>query len=235
MVNLTTNVESKTKTKTIHRRDISRLKVADLEDALETKDWSSLYNTSDANEAVTTHLKHVEEALDIVAPVKAIKIRPDKPQISLKRDTLATMASRDKARKAGDRDRFKTLRNTVIKLVKRDKIRGVLSRLKKNPGPQSAWNEAKAVLGRGRGVTLPDCTTNCYPKDTADHQNKFFVDKIARLVSTLPSPNQEVSGRVSGGDPERDDSELFSDKKTPESNSKDSKMTFSFNLLPLVV
>ena len=68
------------------------------------------------------------------------------------------MASRDKARKAGNRNRFKTLRNSAIKLIKCDKIQGVMSRFKNNSGPQSGWQEAKAVLGRWHGATIPDCT-----------------------------------------------------------------------------
>ena len=78
--------------------------------------------------------------------------------------------------------KFKLLRNTAVKLVKRDRIQGVMNRLKKNPGPQSSWLEAKAVLGRGRGMSLPDCTTNSNPSDSAEHQNQFFIDKIKRCL-----------------------------------------------------
>ena len=95
LVNLDIKVKPKenTKTRTIYRRDISRIKVSDLENALQAKDLSPLYNTDDPNEAVALLIKLVKEALDTVAPLKAIKFRPDKPKISLKRDTLATMAS----------------------------------------------------------------------------------------------------------------------------------------------
>lgn len=59
------------------------------------------------------------------------------------------MASRDIARRIGNRDRYKVFRTKVIKLIKRDRIQGVLKRLQKNPGPQCAWQEAKSVLGQG--------------------------------------------------------------------------------------
>ena len=111
-----------TKTKTIYRRDISRLKVSDFENALQAKEWSPLYNTDDPKEAVSLLIKLVKEALDTVAPLKAVKFRPDKQEISLKRDTLDAMASRDKARKSGNLEQFKFLRNTANKLIKRDKI-----------------------------------------------------------------------------------------------------------------
>ena len=123
--------------------------VSDFEDALESKDWSSLYNMSYPKEALEVLLNHVEEALNLVAPEKAIKIRPDKPKISLRRDTLDIMSARDKARKAGNQIKFKTLRNMSNKLIKCDKIQGVIKRLKEKPVPQSVWQEAKTLLGRG--------------------------------------------------------------------------------------
>ena len=146
---------------------------------------------NDPNEATALFLNLVTEALDSVAPLKAIKIRPDKPKISLRKDTLAAMASRDKARKGGNHMRFKILRNTVTKLVKRDKIKGVMKRLKKNPSPQNVWQEARTLLGRGRGANLPETTTNTNPEDTAEHQNNYFVNKIANLVKKFPTVAQE--------------------------------------------
>ena len=240
-------MESKAKTKTIYRRDISRLVASDLEDALETKDWSPLYNIYDPNEAVEILLNNVTEALDTVAPEKAIKIRPDKPKISLRRDTLATMAFRDEARKAGNHECFKRLRNTATKLVKRDKIQGVLRRLKKNPGPQSVWQEAKSVLGHGRGTNLPECTTNTSPNNTAEHQNEFFVNKIARLVDSIPKLSAnvkevpkvsggisgEISGEISGGPPSLSATETASDKKNLMSNpdAMGNEKTFNFSFV----
>ena len=163
-------LESKAKTKTIYRRDLARLLPSDLEDALLCKDWSPLYDMNDPNKAVTFLIKHVIEALDEVAPFKPIKIRPDKPEISLKRDTLAMMASRDNARRNGNCEQFKLLRKNATKLIKRDKIQGVLKRLRKNPGPKNAWLEVKNALGCGRGNSLPDCTTNSNPLNTAKQQ-----------------------------------------------------------------
>ena len=84
---------SKSKLRTISRRDISRLLVSDLEDPLETIDWLCLYNTNDPNEAVAFLLKNVKEVHDTVCPIKAIKIRPGKPKISLKHDIPATQCT----------------------------------------------------------------------------------------------------------------------------------------------
>ena len=74
MVNLNTKLQSKSKLKTISRRDISRLLAADLEEALESKDWSPMYSTNDTNKAVDILVSNINEALDVVAPEKEIKI-----------------------------------------------------------------------------------------------------------------------------------------------------------------
>ena len=70
--------------------------VSDFEDALESKDWSSLYNMSYPKEALEVLLNHVEEALNLVAPEKAIKIRPDKPKISLRNRRAIRMLKKEK-------------------------------------------------------------------------------------------------------------------------------------------
>ena len=74
LINLAMKIEPKVKTKTIYRRDFLRLLVSDHENALEMKDWSQLYIVKDPNEAVSLLLKNVGEALDIVAPLKAMKM-----------------------------------------------------------------------------------------------------------------------------------------------------------------
>ena len=87
------------------------------------------------------------------------------------------MANRHKARKSGNYEHFKVLRNATSKLVKRDKIQRIMRWLKGNSGLQRSWEEAKAVFGQGRGTSLSNCTTNNDPKDSAQHQYKFFVEK----------------------------------------------------------
>jgi hypothetical protein len=187
------NAKMTSKLKTIFRRDIARMVTSEFEDALQEHKWSSLYDMSDPNEAVSLIVSNVEAALDKVAPLIPITFRPDKPKLSLRQDTLDAMSLRDAARKSGNRSNFKALRNKVTRLVKRDKINSVLTRLKKNPGPKSAWKEAKTILGRGRGANLPSCTNNDNPADTADHQNQFFIEKVAGLVASLNPSNDGAS------------------------------------------
>ena len=85
--------------------------------------------------------------------------RPDKAPLYLKRDTLRIMNLRDKAQKSRNRQQFKDLRNRANKMIKRDKIQSILKRLKKNPGPKQAWQEAKTILGKGKSANkLPERT-----------------------------------------------------------------------------
>ena len=177
--------------KTTWRRDLSRLKISTLEDALQSKNCSQLFDLCDPNEAVTYLLERITEALDEEAPLKKVKFRPDKPELSLKRDTLTAMSSRDTARKNGNLELYQRLQNKTKSLVKLDKIQGVVTRLKENPGPQSAWKEAMTLLGRKRTSKLPECTSNSDPGETAEYQNQYFSNKIADLLSKLPTNSVE--------------------------------------------
>ena len=83
-------------------------------------DWTDIYNNEDPNIVLDIILKNVNSALDLIAPMEKITYRNDKPSISLKKDTLAAMEARNKARTLGNKSKFKNLRNVVNKLVKRD-------------------------------------------------------------------------------------------------------------------
>ena len=152
----------------------------EFESALESVDWSPIYNT-----ALDIIINNVNSSLDLIAPMKKITFRNDKPIISLKRDTLAAMKARNMARKSGNKKKFKNLRNTVNKLVKRDKICGTLSRLGSNPCSSKAWQEANRFLGKGRSSLLPECTNNTDPNLTAENQNNYFVNKIEKLAKSI--------------------------------------------------
>ena len=69
-----------TKLQTVWRRDLTRLKTSSLEDALNSKNWSILFDLNDPNEAVSYLLERLTEVLDEVAPLQAIKFHADKPK-----------------------------------------------------------------------------------------------------------------------------------------------------------
>ena len=112
--------------KTIWRRDTSKLSAMEFESVLACVDWTDIYNTDDPNIVLDIIIKNVNASLDLVAPLKKISYRQDKPKLSLKKDTLAAMEARNVARKSGNKNQYKNLRNIVNKLVKRDKIQGTL-------------------------------------------------------------------------------------------------------------
>ena len=187
LINLQTDRVVKTKLKSIWFRDVAKMSALDFENALGLQDWSSIYESNDPNDIHRTILSNVNSSLDKLAPFKEIKIRKDKPKLSLRKDTLAAMEARNNARKSGNKDLYKLLRNKVTKMVKRDEIQGVLNRLGKNPGPKNSWKEAKAYLGSARGDALPETTTNEDPQKTAEHQNEYFISKILKLAESTTS------------------------------------------------
>ena len=172
--------------KTIWRCDLSKVTCSIFEAALENYNLSPICSMTDVDVAATFIKSIVLGALNKVAPLKPIKIRPDKAPLSLRKDTLKVMAMRDTARKSNNRGMFKNLRNKANKLVRRDKALSVLQRLNKNPGPKQTWQEAKSILDKGHEAKqLPLVTTNTDPSDTADTQNTFFAEKISKLVKGI--------------------------------------------------
>ena len=151
-----------------------------------SQDFSKIYDTNDPNVILDIILEKVDSSLDQVAPLKEIKFRDDKPKLSLRKDTFATMQARDIARKSGQKDLYKQLRNKVTKLVKCDQIQRVLLRLGTKPGSKTAWRKAKQYLGSGKNSKLPECTNNADPRLTAENQNSYFINKIEELVSSIP-------------------------------------------------
>ena len=85
------------------------------------------------------------------------------------------MEARNIARKSGNKNQFRHLRNVVNKLVKRDKIQGTISRLGSNPCSSKAWQEANRYLGKGQSSFLPECMNNADPNHTAEHISKYLL------------------------------------------------------------
>ena len=106
------------------------------------------------------------------------------------------MEERNKARKSGNKEKYKQLRNKVTKLVKRDQIKTVLKRIGRKPSSKNAWNEAKLYLGKGKCNNLPQCTSNSDPKFTAETQNVYFINKIDNLMESI-SNNESASLKYS--------------------------------------
>ena len=179
----------KNKLKSVWRRDTSKINAYEFEAKLGLQDWSRIYDTNDPSIILQIILANINSALDLISPLKEMKFRENQPKLNLCKDTLIALDIRNKARKSGNKDLYKRMRNKVTKMVKRDQIQSVMTRLGRNPSQKNAWQEAKLYLGVGRDSALPECTTNNNPKFTAEHQNQYFTDKIEKLVSSIPTTN----------------------------------------------
>ena len=161
------------------------MKAVDFGSTLGLQNWDTVYESNDPNMILDAILTNVNLAFDVVAPWKEIKFRSDLPKSNLRKDTLAVMDARNKARKSGHKNLYKKLRNATNKLIKRGHIQGVMAQIGNKPNSRSAWQEAKVYLGSGHGSSLPECTTNTDPQMTADYQNEFFIRKVENLVNSI--------------------------------------------------
>jgi hypothetical protein len=81
--------------------------------ALEKHNWSAIYYIPKVDKAHNSLVKGIRTALNVVAPIKAIKVRVG-ANLYLSRDTLGIMRARDNAKgKAG----YRQLQNRVSVLV----------------------------------------------------------------------------------------------------------------------
>jgi hypothetical protein len=124
---------------------------AALEDGLSSVDWDPVYNMDDADAIVDFITTRINEVLDLLCPVGAIRVRKGKC-LYLSKETRALMKDRDKA----SGDNYKVLRNLVCSLVKRDHIMSHLSKLWEHPEDQRLiWQLANNSLGMGGPPSLP--------------------------------------------------------------------------------
>jgi hypothetical protein len=113
-------------------------------------DWSPIFESMSADFIASFIVTAITTALDLVCPLKAIKVRKDNC-LYLSDETRKLMTARDKAKGS----QYKLLRNRVCSLVKRDRIRSNLSRLCDRPEDQRLlWQMASRSLGKAT-ASLP--------------------------------------------------------------------------------
>ena len=94
--------------KTKLTRDLKNMDHNLLNAVLLDANWERYFTEQDPNNLVNWLSSVITEAMDVVAPIKAI--RQYKDGIRLQPDTRAVMSKRDAARKTGNKQ-YKTLRN----------------------------------------------------------------------------------------------------------------------------
>ena len=180
---------------TIFRRNFKGIKRTQLERSLGAWPWADIYALRDVEEVHAFIYKGITTALNKIAPVRAIKVRPT-ARIYLSAETRAAMTARDAARETRH---YRTLRNKAASLVRRDKLRSNLQRLKEAQGnPKAVWSLANSALGKSTTTPLPsslkingaDTETLA---ETAAGVNQFYIDKVDKLREKVPNTQAKGS------------------------------------------
>ena len=174
--------------KTMLRQNFKSIQRSCLENALEEWQWDAIYKLRSVEEIHAHLLKGITMALDKVAPIKAFKARQGS-QVYLTTETRAAIAARDAAKSS---PQYRALRNKASSLVRRDKLKTNLRRLKEAKGnPETVWQLANSAMGKNSRHSLPsylqingEKTTS--PEAAASGLNEFYVEKIKTLRSKMP-------------------------------------------------
>ena len=175
----------------IVRRNFKAIRQADLEAALQRWPWSDIHVVEDVEDALKFVLGGIVGALDIVAPLKAIRVKRG-DDLYLSAETLALMKVRDQA----SGQEYRLLRNRVSSLVKRDRLRSNLVKLNKaNGDPKLLWRLANEAMGKSRSSLPASLEIGGVPTvgavEAATAMGDFYVEKVDALrdgLSDSPPP-----------------------------------------------
>ena len=175
----------------IVRRNFKAIKRAELEIALQQWPWADIHVIVDVEDALKFVLDGIVTALDIVAPLKAIRVKRG-DDLYLSSETLALMTVRDQA----SGRQYRSLRNRVSSLVRRDRLRSNLAKLSKaNGDPKILWRLANEAMGKVKS-SLPASievggVATVGAVEAATAMGDFYVEKVDVLrdgLSDSPPP-----------------------------------------------
>ena len=148
--------------------------------------WPVPPSDMDPNDYLNDFYSLLQPTLDRHAPLKTFKVRRDTQSLFLQKDTRQTMQSRDRARAAGRRSEYKMLRNRVVKLVRRDRLRTIRNKIKASQDPSAeAWRIAKSIVSK-TSSELPVLGGLCGDEESAEHINQYYIDKVLKLRNAFP-------------------------------------------------
>ena len=185
--------QNRSASKEIVRRNFKSIERAELEAALRLWPWGAVHNIKDVEKVHEFIVSGITAALDVVAPTKIIKVKKG-DNLYLSSDTLNLMEIRDHARGK----EYRHLRNRVSCMVKRDKLRTNLDKLRKaNNDPKVLWNLANSALGKCRS-SLPaslivDGNATIGNAEAAKVMNNFYIEKVTKLRANLRSVSTPLS------------------------------------------
>ncbi len=191
------NSPDSSKSKWVPRRPFAKLSGSALCIALEQSFKSVPINIYQCDDIEVVHdiiLTAITKALNRLVPYRMVPAaKPDRPPLFLAEDTLGAMRERDAAA-AGRLPQYRSLRNKVCRLVRRDRLRSSLNsitRAKNSPG--KLWSLARSFIGADTHAEHPNSLiteggTLCNSeKELADTLNSFFINKITKIRSDISS------------------------------------------------
>jgi hypothetical protein len=172
----------------IVRRNYKGIMRCEFEAALQLWPWDAVHGLENVEDVHAYVVRGITAALDLIAPARAIKVRRG-ADLYLSPETLDMMEARDRAPPGKD---YRRLRNVVSSMVKRDKMRTNLEKLRKaNNDPKVLWRLANSALGKPQS-SLPaslviDGHATVGNAAAAKTMNDFYIDKVDKLRADLPT------------------------------------------------
>jgi hypothetical protein len=182
------------KVQNIVRRNYKAIMRGDLEAALRLWPWDAVHGLENVEDVHTYVVRGITAALDRIAPAKAIKVRRG-ADLYLSRETLDMMEARDRASPGKD---YRRLRNIVSSMVKRDKMRTNLEKLRKaNNDPKVLWGLANSALGKPQSSLPASLIVGGHATvgnaAAAKTMNDFYIDKVDKLRADIPTVSSPTS------------------------------------------
>jgi hypothetical protein len=176
----------------IVRRNYKAIMRGELEAALELWPWDVVHGLENVEDVHAYVVRGITAALDLIAPARAIKVKRG-ANLYLSPETLDMMEARDRAPPGKD---YQRLRNVVSSMVKRDKMRTNLEKLRKaNNHPKVLWGLANSALGKPQSSLPASLVVNGHATvgnaAAAKTMNDFYIDKVNKLradLRTVSSP-----------------------------------------------
>jgi hypothetical protein len=134
--------------KSIVRRNFKKVTTSALNQALESwhRDWSNMLQIEHPDAILAFINERIVYGMDLVSPVKRITVKDSALPPYLWPDTLALRARRDSL---GRGPNYKSVRNRVTALVRRDKEHSNLANLAESKNsPTVLWEIANAAVGK---------------------------------------------------------------------------------------
>ena len=172
----------------IQKRNFNRFKTAEFQNELNYKPrWTNFLNL-DLDHMALVLQKNILEVFDLFAPVKSIPCKAiPRPKPS---QTLVELRNeRDKARKCGNQEEFKKLRNRCTNIVRRETIKNNAQRILANPN--DVWKIMDEMHGKKEKPELKLIQDGfLIEKDKIPTEfNRFFINKVSKLSSQIPTTN----------------------------------------------